>query len=395
MTERLQWRILMFSPQLRPVIGGAERQAEKQAQALVKAGCSVTILTPRIDKDSHDIESIGGVTIIRVKLLDLSKIIPIRGIAFVNIPITLWQLALITKKYLRKADILHCHIASLQTAAAAIGGKLAGVPVICKAAMANNRSDFEQIEKTAPVTGFFVSWVLKRFVKIWVATTIAVKEALMRAGVSQDSIVHIPNGVVVTTVNTVKPLYAKRFLYVGRLSTNIERDVSTLIKAFDRLWNDFPDIELALIGGGDLLEATKQEALKFPAKKRIYVPGFEQSEKWFAWADCFVLPSRREGLSNALLEAMAAGLPCIANDIPPNREVLNNGDAGILVPVGDLDSTFRALYRMAVEEGVARDFAIRANERVKHFYSIDTVAERYLKLYNALKKSEKNHETNS
>jgi glycosyltransferase involved in cell wall biosynthesis len=377
-------RVLMFSPQLRPVIGGAERQAEKQAQALAAAGCKVTILTPRIDKDSPDLEYVNGVTIKRVKLFDLSAILPVRGIAIINIPVILWQVARLTKKQLKENDVLHCHIASLHTAGASIGGRLARVPVICKAAMANHRSDFDEIEKTASFTGPFISWLLRKYIGTWVATTVAVKEALIRGGVVQEHIVHIPNGVVVSHADSKKSQHAKRFLYVGRLSTNIERDVPTVLKAFNRLSQELDDIELALVGGGDLLQDTQAEAAKLPANNRIHIPGFDKSEKWFAWADCFVLPSRREGLSNALLEAMAAGLSCIANDIPPNREVLNNGEAGILVPVGDLDSTYNAMKRMAAESGFAQEYAQRATDRVKEVYSIGSVAAKYLCLYHEL-----------
>ena len=121
-----------------------------------------------------------------------------------------------------------------------------------------------------------------------------------------------------------------------------------------------------------------------PARKRIHLPGFDRPEKWLAWADCFVLPSRREGLSNALLEAMAAGLPCIANDIPPNREVLDNGNAGILVPVGDGDALENAMRVIVEDSGVAEHYAQMARERVEQCYTISAVAESYLKLYRKL-----------
>ena len=114
------------------------------------------------------------------------------------------------------------------------------------------------------------------------------------------------------------------------------------------------------------------------------MPGFDQPKKWLAWADCFVLPSRLEGLSNALLEAMAAGLPCIANDIPPNREVLDNGNAGVLVAVENCDALEAAMRDMVEDNGKARNFALRARERVEQCYSINSVAVRYVNLYESL-----------
>jgi glycosyltransferase involved in cell wall biosynthesis len=53
-------------------------------------------------------------------------------------------------------------------------------------------------------------------------------------------------------------------------------------------------------------------------------------------ADVFVLPSRREGLSVALMEAMSAGLACIVTDLPGNRALIEHGETGLVVPVGDV-----------------------------------------------------------
>ena len=146
-------------------------------------------------------------------------------------------------------------------------------------------------------------------------------------------------------------------------------------------------MELAIVGGGDLFEETKRLAETCIARDRIQLPGFDRPEKWLAWADCFVLPSRREGLSNALLEAMAAGLPCIANDIPPNREVLDDGNAGVLVPVENCDALEAAMRDMVEDDGMARRFALKAKERAEQCYSIKSVAARYVNLYESLRAS--------
>lgn len=377
--------VLMFCPQFRPVVGGAERQAEKLAVALAEAGCRVTILTPRLDPDSPDREEANDVTIERFALTDLSRLYPIPGVAVLNIPYILWQVARAVRPRLKRANVLHCHIASLQTAGAALAGHMAHVPVLCKAAMADQRSDLGEIEK-AGASGRLVAWLVRAFIQTWVATTAAVEAALIRAGVEPRKIVRIPNGVELPhELNTGRRAGKVRgFLYLGRLSTNTQRDVPTLVRAFDRLANTNPDVELAIVGGGELFEETRQLAETCAARDRIHLPGFDRPEKWLAWADCFVLPSRREGLSNALLEAMAAGLPCIANDIPPNREVLDDGKAGVLVPVENCDALEAAMRAMVEDDGKARHFALRAKERAERCYLIRAVADRYAHLYESL-----------
>lgn len=372
----------MFCPQFRPVIGGAERQAEKLAVALIAAGCKVTILTPRIDSDSPDREKIDGVEIERFPFSDLSRRYRVPGVAVLNIPYILWQIVCAVRPHLKDAHVLHCHIASLQTAGAALAARMARVPVILKAAMADNRSDLGEIEK-AGVSGRVVAWLVRALIQTWVATTGAVEAALIRAGVSPDNVVRIPNGVDLPgESNSARAAErAKRFLYLGRLSSNTQRDVPTLIRAFDRLAKVCPDVELAIVGGGDLLEETRKLAATYPSTLRIHLPGFDRPEKWLAWADCFVLPSRREGLSNALLEAMAAGLPCIANDIPPNREVLDGGAVGFLVPVGDEDALAVTMQRLSMDRGLGRTYGDLAIARVRGKYAIEAVARLYLELY--------------
>lgn len=365
--------------------GGAERQAETLATALAASGCRVTILTPRLDPDSPDMEKTNDVTIERFPYTDLALRYPLPGVALLNIPYILWQIARAVKPRLKGAAVLHCNIASLQTVGAALAGRMAQVPVLCKAATSDDRSDLGEIEKTG-ATGRLVAWLARAFLQTWVATTAAVEEALVRAGVQPVNIVRIPNGVYLRESHNVGAFKGRvrRFLYLGRLSTNTQRDVPTLVKAFDRLASGKTDVELAIVGGGDLFEETRQLAQTCAARDRIQLPGFDGPEKWLSWADCFVLPSRREGLSNALLEAMAAGLPCIANDIPPNREVLDDGKAGVLVPVADCDALETAMAGMVEDDTMARRFALNARARAEQCYSIKSVASRYVKLYESL-----------
>ena len=377
--------VVMFCSQFRPAFGGAERQAEKLAVALVEQGCQVMILTPRIDAESPDREEGHGVTIERFPMIDLSRRFPVPGIALLNIPYILWQVTRAVKARLKDANILHCHIASLQTAGAALAGRISGVPVLLKAAVADHRSDLGEIEKNG-FSGRLVAYLVRLLIPNWIATTLAVEEALLRAGIAAEKIARIPNGVEVSDAADSRKLRKniKRFLYLGRLSTNTQRDVPTLIKAFDYVATILPDVELAIVGGGDLLEVTRKLVGNCLASNRIYAPGFDDSEKWLTWADCFVLPSRREGLSNALLEAMAAGLPCIANDIPPNREVLANGEAGLLVGIEDINDLTKAMYKMVEEKGVAEHYARKSTERVEQCYSITAVAMQYIQFYDLL-----------
>ncbi len=379
-------RVLMFCPQFAPIIGGAERQAEKLARMLVTQGVSVTLWTPRLDLASPDRERVDGVEVVRFPLSDLAGRFPrMHGIGVLNAPWITLQLIWRLRSPARTVDVVHCHIGSLQTVAVALAARLAGKPVICKAAMADDRSDLGEAAKGG-VTGTLVAWLGRNVFNRWVATTQAVKSALMRAGVQEGKIVVIPNGVDLPSLATagVKRALVRRFLYLGRLSTNIDRDVLTLLRAFDDLGDQYSDVELAIVGDGDLLDATRDMVAGCRHAERIQVPGQGDPAAWLAWADAFVLPSRREGLSNALLEAMAAGLPCIANDIPPNREVLDEGNAGLLVPVGAAADLCHAMTLLCADNIRATKFRRQALERARSRYSLVSVGERYKGLYHAV-----------
>ncbi len=372
----------MFCSQFRPIIGGAEKLTEELANALSLAGCQVQIVTLRRETNSPDIEEVDGVRVERLPLIDLSKRFPIRGIAFINIPYILWQMSMGINTRLKDVDIVHCQIAGLETLGIVIAARIKRIPLLVTAHTANWHSDLGQIKKTG-FTGKIIAHVIPAMVKHWVAISAAVENELVEAGVPLKQIARIPNGVKLPTVvaKKSKKIRIKRFLCLGRLANTAERDVLTLLKAFDRLALEYDDVELALVGGGDLLEQTKHEAAQMKAFDRIYIPGFDNSSKWFIWADCFVLPSRYEGLSIALLEAMAEGLPCIANDIPANREVLEDGLVGMLVPVGNEVRLYEAMQKMMTDEAYADDMRYAALGRIHTHYGIDSVADRSIKLY--------------
>jgi glycosyltransferase involved in cell wall biosynthesis len=386
-------RVLMFCPQFAPLIGGAERQAEKLGMALRTAGVDVRVLTPRLDAESPAHEVRAGLPVSRFRVSDLSTRFRFRGIGLLNAPWIALQILWQVWREAGNVDVVHCHIGSLQTVAAALAARLRGVPVICKAAMADDRSDLGEAAR-AGTMGRVVAWAGKHAFTRWVATTQAVKAALQRAGVAAARIIVIPNGVDIESVSAPESVRAvRRFLYLGRLSTNIERDVPGLIRAFDALADQVADVELAIVGDGDLLNSTRTQVTQCRHADRIQVPGIGNAAAWLAWADCFVLPSRREGLSNALLEAMAAGLPCIANDIPPNREVLADGAAGMLVPVGDVGLLQAAMLKCAMDAAHSARLATQASTHVVQRYAIGSVVQQYLAAYRQLNPSASRHES--
>ena len=376
--------ILMFCPQFRPLVGGAERQAEKLSIALAAQGCHVKILTPQLDPSSALVELVDGVDVERFPLFNLKEQFPkLRGTGPLNLLILKTQIKKIIKKHAHRFDVIHTHIACPLTAFAMEAAIEFGKPVICKVAMTGAENDLDRV-RAIGFGGGSIANRLKKEMTRWVATTAAVEEGLLAQGVAVERISRIPNGVDVKAPNAHQASEAARFLYLGRLSTDAQRDVPTLIQAFDRLAEQYSNIELAIVGNGNLFEATKIMAHDAKHSARIKMPGEQPPDAWLSWANCYVQPSRREGLSNALLEAMSSELACIANDIPPNREVLDHGAAGWLTKIGDVDDLYKKMHALASDEEQRRYWGQLARTRAANIYSIDSIAKKYIRLYKEL-----------
>jgi len=99
--------------------------------------------------------------------------------------------------------------------------------------------------------------------------------------------------------------------------------------------------------------------------------------------DVFVLPSRSEGMSNTLLEAMASGLPIVATDVGSNRELLEGGRCGLIVPP-DVEALADALAKILEDRDAARRMGEAARERVAAEFDLSAMVRRYESFYDRI-----------
>ena len=95
----------------------------------------------------------------------------------------------------------------------------------------------------------------------------------------------------------------------------------------------------------------------------------------------FILPSRVEGLSNALLEAQSYGLPCVVSDIPANLEVVQDGENGLVVPVGNAELLAIAVIKLLNEPELRSRLGKAARERMVQAYSLAVSSNRLKEIY--------------
>jgi glycosyltransferase involved in cell wall biosynthesis len=140
-------------------------------------------------------------------------------------------------------------------------------------------------------------------------------------------------------------------------------------------------VTLLVAGGGPL--RTKVEEI---ATEDVRVLGFRRDvRRVLAASDFFVLSSRREGLSFALLEAMALGVVPVVTDLPENVEAV--GDAGLLVRFGDVQGFAAAMSRLANDERGRLLLAQRARERVEASFRREDMIDRTRAVYDELSRS--------
>lgn len=154
--------------------------------------------------------------------------------------------------------------------------------------------------------------------------------------ITENSVV-IPNPLGKEFLNiSTRACSRKEIVSVGRLEA--QKAPLLLIHAFAGIHASFPEFRLLFYGEGSLREEMQEEIKKFGLEDKIIIKGnTDRIRDDVGQASLFVLPSVYEGMPNALMEAMALGVPCIATDCPCGgpRSLIRSGENGLLVPVGD------------------------------------------------------------
>ena len=179
------------------------------------------------------------------------------------------------------------------------------------------------------------------------------------------------------------PSSAPVVLYCGRLAP--EKALPSLVDAFALVVRRIPDAVLVLVGDGPLRAPLAEQAarLQLPEKNLRFAgrvaPGDVSS--WLQIADVFTLVSPREGFPCALAEAMSAGLPAVVSDIPGNRQLIESGQHGLLVPVGDSAAIAAAIVRILEDAPLRVRMSGESRNRVLENYSTAKIADRYEALF--------------
>jgi glycosyltransferase involved in cell wall biosynthesis len=423
-------RICFVSFSFRPLIGGTPAYAEKQARQLQALGHEVTVVTFRHYRQWKRKETLDGLSVVRVggiyrpdgrlRVGRLGHLPPNMAML-----LTLWRLR-------HSYDMIQAFQLSPP---AALIGELTHKPVIFEIQSAGpgeaQRVQLDERGAALMADTLTETSFLKVDLKDWMAGAgdmgnlpqLALGKAMLdflrksnafyqilstrshsyltSHGFRAEQIVHIPGSV---DTERFQPAPERRpdparperdIICVARLA--YAKGVDVLLHAWGRMlrepseWRAHLKPRLRLVGDGVfsaqmeriVAELGIQDSVEFLGLRTDVVDLLQQS-----WG--FVIPSRWEGMPNALLEALACGLPCVATRVSGSEDVISDGVNGLLVEPEQPAEMAQALRRLIEDAELAQRLGREGRETVVRNYQLTTITEQYLELYRRLLAREKN-----
>jgi glycosyltransferase involved in cell wall biosynthesis len=390
--------------------GGAESQCRKLTARLGSQGVRCSVLTSRADRNTAIDDWDSAVTVHRVPIFQnfldwINLVRPKRlsnaaqhdehieysnagKVSYINRFVRRFNTLCFMvgaffwlRKQRRQVDVIHVHIGEWLAGFGGWVGAMLGIPVVCKVA---DVPAFPPLERGMPFRQRLESM---RYKVHYVALHDDIARELRAAGISPAKITEIPNGVELPSGQAC-PSEGEYVLCVGNLSQGAaHKGFDILFQAWARVCGRFPKARLKVVGGGDIggwmvyvKDLGCAEHVEFTGYVSDIEPIYEQ-------ATLFVLASRHEGLSNALLEAQSYGLPAVVSDIPGNRAVVLDGVTGSIVPVGDVGALAEAICGYLGSPQFRDKTGVAARDRVRAHFSMAYVSSQYIALYKDCKNS--------
>jgi len=364
---RLDWLITEMH-----VTGGAETYVRRLAPRLLRAGWDVRVIA--LAGGGELLEELRSENVPVVEL-GLNRRAGFAA-AFSRL-LNLWRAS--------RPDLVHTHLYH-----AGLVGRLAARwlnigPVVVH----QHGAEFARTRLRTILDASTLGWVSR-----YVVSCQAVADVLMaREGIPPAQISVIYNGLDVRNFKRASrarhpdswpvPAGSLSVGCVGRLSP--EKGQSTLIQAASLLIDQGRDFHVVFVGEGSQLLELLEQCNRLGLEDNIHFVGHQQGAAgWLVHFDIFALPSAWEGISLALLEAMAAGLPVVATAVGGTPEVVLDGQTGLLVPPGDPQATAAALERLLSDPALRQEMGAAGRARVSASFAIEGTQEQLEQLYQQL-----------
>ena len=401
-----------------PLVGGAEKQALAQGRSLRERGFETTIITFRHDRTWSPRDVIEGVPILRVAgvLLGGREKLPrplqklLYLIAIVIMCWTLWQ-------HRKSYDVLHVYQLSVLALPTALVCRLTGTPMIIAIRSAGSGSakshmslvagpldvttpwlqidgqsradgDLEWLERMGKPAVRFIRSLLQRNHAVVIILSSRMKNYLAAHNFNLPATQLIPNGVDTTRFH---PLYpdtstderAQVVVCVSKL--RYEKGIDVLLQAWYLVQKQLPQpsqARLIIVGDGPLQTQLECMAQALGIVSSVEFVGLQSDiAAQLHRGNLAVLPSRFEGMPNALLEAMACGSACVATRVSGSEDIIQHGVNGLLVESEDYQGMAQALFTLLRNPALAQQYGHLARAIIEKHYSLEHITDMYVELY--------------
>jgi len=293
----------------------------------------------------------------------------------------LWRL----HRLIGRGDIVHSFLYHANLAARFAAIRTGAGAVISSARVA---------ERARPRRRTLECWT-QRLVDAEVCVSTGVRDYLRAGGFPAHKLVVIPNGVDAprfagrtaddSPYGELKerlgiPPQAPLVTTIGRLHE--QKGISYFLRAAASLHHTRPDCHFLIVGRGPLEAQLRAEAREFHVESCLHFLGFSDDVPAILKAtDVFVLPSLYEGMPNAVLEAMAAGIPVVATRVEGTVDLVVDGKTGVLVMPKDVLAIVSAVLRLLTDTARAALIGHAAQEHVRAHFPLDAMVRRHQELY--------------
>ena len=385
-----------------PVVGGGETQARILAEDLVGHGFKVLVVTRRSNAALRKLEQIGGVTVCRTP--------PIGGGRFKRWSMVFTCLPVLLSRR-RQYDLIYVSGFKALGLTAVIVGRLLGKRCVLKADSNGEMSGafFDRGRQTLGLGSD--STLFRLFLRLrnrilrqadrFVAISADIATELSQCGVRPEEIESITNSVdtrLFSPVNseTKTALRHKLLLpsdrtvvtFTGRLVSY--KGLPLLLRAWEQVIDGGNQAMLLLVGSGGLDINNCEAELKEYVESRglqssVHFTGdVHNVHEYLQASDIFVFPTEKEAFGISLVEAMACGLPVIATPTGGIKDIVANGQNGLLVEAGSFQQLYQAIQRLITDASLGGTLAGAALSTARARYPRKVVVEKHIQLFQRL-----------
>ncbi|SRR5579875_98279 len=396
--DKRSLRVYMAIETFLPLVGGSERQALLQSKYLRAQGIDITIITMRFQQEWPARDELDGVPVLRIagSVLTWHERLSgsLRRLCYLFALLTLgWQLW----KRRRDYELLHVFQLTLFTLPALVVCRLARKPLVISmrcdscSERRDQRSQDRRVKSWADLNGLarlgkpvlrLINHQLEHCQTPILILSAHMRESLSQCGLSAARVLLIPNGVDSQQFHPSlwEEKEALTVICVARM--RYQKGVDILLRAWSQVLEQMPRARLRLVGDGPQFGVLRRLADELGVTSSVEFAGLcTDVPQQLRRVRIAVLPSRWEGMPNALLEAMACGLACVATRVSGNGDVIEHGINGLLVAPEDHTALAEALLLLLRDEDLCRQYGRAARQHIEQHHVFEDLMNRHIELY--------------